>query len=468
MTVSNKNFIALVAAVLLALASIFYFVNKSQAVYQHGYYDLPIFTQAAIRYWKDEPIYRRGSDLLDIYKPGAIVYKFPPPYLIHFIPWFDKSGVWPNQFRFQLTLFFIFTYGVVVFVSCLEVLKSRAAEKITNIEKIKNIDIASVVFVLLAIAYAGVFMPFFVVQGGTSGECFIIAVAAAAFMSMRRLPWLAGFLLIWLAGIKIYPIFLLLYPLLTRQWSVVIWAAISGVLLALGSVLLFGLEENLFYLQSILPILLSEPVSEDWTEMFRHTTGNQGIVKVLVSYSLLPSRLPIWLNAVRLPFLFAMVWLLFKYCKKHDVQQWQALLSFSLVLLTMIVCLPNVFYSYFVMLLFPFLVLAGFLWTKKYWYWLLLLVLLMSCFIVDDNWTYSLSQTVIAAGVSPEMAAELEKNGINAYLWNHHRLLLVLWFQGLTTPFLLYVLWFFTAVALRAATFNSRHNRELARRQESL
>ena len=459
MTLSNKNFIALVAAILLALVSIFYFANKSHAVYQYGYYDLPIFSQAAIRYWRDEPIYQRSQDLAERYKPRAIIYKFPPPYLLNFLPWFDKTGVWHSQFRLGLTLFFIFTYMVAVFIACRMVLRCRVAKKIENMRNIKNLDSAEIVFVLLAIAYAGVFMPFFLVQGGTSGEAYIIALAALAFASMQRFPYLAGLLLIWLASIKLYPVFLLIYPLLTRQWKVIFSSVISGFFIVFLSVFIFGWNENIFYVQKILPVLLSEPVIYFWAEVFMPSANNQGVVSVLADYGLLPNRSLIWLNMVRLPFLFSMLWLLLKYCKRHTEWQWQSLRSFSLVLLTMMICLPNVFYSYFVVLIFPALALAGFLWTKKYWYGLLSLVVLMSCFIVDDGWTVSLSQPLIAAAAaaSPEMLAEAEKEGVNLYLWHHHRLLLILWFQGLAVPFLLYVLWFFTAIALRVAAISRRH-----------
>jgi hypothetical protein len=315
-------------------------------------------------------------------------------------------------------------------------------------------DTAAVVFVLLAFAYACFYMPFFLVQGGTSGEGFILALEVMAFACMQRFPGLAGFLLAWLASIKLYPVFLLLYPLLTRQWRVLFSALVSGVLIAVASIVIFGLDENLFYVQHVLPVLLAEPVSEDWTEMFRHTTGNQAIVKVLVGYSMLPSRLPVWLNTVRLPFVFAMVVLLLKYCMRHNQQQWQSLLAFGLVVLTMLICLPNIFYAYFVLLLFPALALAGFLWAQKKWCWLLLLVLCMSCFVVDDNWTRALAQSAAAAGNSPAGAEEIQQVGVYGYLWRHQKLLLFLWCQGLATPFLLYVFWFFTAFALQGAALN--------------
>jgi hypothetical protein len=447
---ASKDVIALAAAVLLVLCSVFYFAGKSRAVYEHGYYDLPIFTAAAVRYWQGQPLYQRSDNLPELYKPGAIVFKFPPPYLFHFLPWFDSSAVWHDWFRAGITFFFIVLYGLTVSVICHLVLQCRAAKR-TGYP-----DAAAVVFVLLAFAYACAYMPFFVVQGGTSGEGFILALAVLAFACMQRFPWLAGFMLAWLASIKLYPVFLLLYPLLTRQWRVLFSALVSGVLITVASIVVFGLDENLFYLQSVLPVLLSEPVSEDWTEMFRHTTGNQAIVKVLVGYGLLPSRLPVWLNVMRLPFVVAMVLLLLKYSMRHNPQQWRSLLAFGLVVLTMLICLPNIFYAYFVLLLFPALVLAGYLWVQKRWYWLLLLIVCMSCFVIDDSWTHALAQSA-AAHNSQAMVEEIQQVGMRSYLWRHQKFLLFLWCQGLATPFMLYALWFFTAFALRKAAFSRPH-----------
>lgn len=444
---SRQYTITLVLAALLALGSVYYFAGKSQAVYRAGYFDLPIFTQAAIRYWKNDPVYQRGDDLAELYRPGAIVYKFPLPYLINFLPWFDESGAWPPGFHMWITVFFICLYVLMLLVSCRLVLGCCTERP----------AIPAMHFVLLVIACAGVFMPFFVVQGGTSAEVYIIALSVLAFAVMQRFPYLAGFLLVWLASIKLYPVFLLLYPILTRQWRVLLSAVVGGCFIVLLSIAIFGWGENWFYLQNILPVLLSEPVSEDWTAMFRHTTGNQCIVKVLVGYGMLPSRLPIWLNAVRLPFVFAMLWLLWKHCRRHDDKQWTSLIGFVLVVLTMMICLPNICYSYFVMLLFPAIVLAGFLWAHKRYGWLLLLFFFMVVFAIDDNWTYALAQSLVASADSKTIAEEVERIGIYAYLWKHQVLLLLLWCQGLVAPFVLYVLWFFSAMTLRMAAFNRRH-----------
>jgi hypothetical protein len=449
LTVSRQgNLKALALGIFLALCSLFYFANKTISVYQLGYYDLPIFTQAAVRYWKDEPIYQRSDNLADSYKPGAIIYKFPPPYLLNFIPWLDASGQQSPHFRLGATLIYVIIYAATVFMVCYLLLRPRTSCVGSLIRHEGR------VFGLLATSFACVFMPFFVVQGGTSAEGYIIALALLAFICMRSFPWLAGLIFIWLASIKLYPVFLLLYPLLTRQWKVLASAALCTGGIAWLSLHVFGATENIFYVNNILPVLLSEPVSEDWTTMFLHTTGNQGILKVLVSYGLLPNRLPFWLNAIRLPFVFGMFFIFWKYCRQHDDENWRSLLGFSLAIITMLICLPNVFYSYFILLLPPILVLAGFLWSQKHWWKLFFLACCAGSFMVDDKYIYAMAHQAHLFEPTQDMLQEVQTVGISDYLWRHHTILMVLWCYGVAAPFMPYVLWLTLAVSLQRLRFS--------------
>lgn len=438
-------------AALLAVASLFYFADKTTDTFRKGYFDLPLFTQAAIRYWRGEPVYQRSDDLENRYKPGAIVYKFPPPYLLHFVPWLDGSGKQLVWFGYRLTFAYIAIHAFTVFLVCRLLLRCRKKSAGD-----KAFDPAGITLVLLATAFSAVYMPYFLVQGGTSGEGFIAMLALLSLTLMRRWPLLAGFLLMWLACIKLYPAFLLLYPLLTRQWKVLLAAAVSALLIGVASLLVFGLEENRFYLERILPILLTEQSSEDWTGAFRHTTGNLGLAKVMVEYSLLPNRLPLWVNAVRLPFVFALMILLLKYCRQHDERDWTTLLGFALIEVTMLICLPNVFYAYFIILLFPALVLAAFLWQQGSRVWLLILALCMSCFLVDDKWTYDMAEQAGLFSPTPAITAAVEQEGGYLYLLQHHKLLLLLSLQGMATPFMPVVLWLMLALAIPMSAIN-RH-----------
>lgn len=214
--------LAVLLAALLAVAALWHFATKSAEVYRSGYFDLPLFVEAAIRHRQGEPVYARADDLAERFKPGAIVYKFPPPYLFHFLLWFDASGEWHPSFRAVLTLAYIAIHAVTLALGCWLVLRCRASGDSGG----RPGEVR--VFLLLALAFAAMYMPFFVVQGGTSGEGYIAALALLAFAVMQRWPWLGGFLLAWLACLKLYPAFLLLYPLLTRQWAVLRWVRLPS------------------------------------------------------------------------------------------------------------------------------------------------------------------------------------------------------------------------------------------------
>ena len=444
----RRPLLAVLLAALLAAAALSHFAAKSAEVYRSGYFDLPLFVEASIRHWRGEQVYARADDLAERFKPGAIVYKFPPPYLFHFLPWFDASGVWHPWFRALLTLAYIAIHVATLALACWLVLRCRASGDSGGR------PVETRIFLLLALAFATMYMPFFVVQGGTSGEGYIGAVALLAFAVMQRWPGLAGFLLAWLACLKLYPAFLLLYPLLTRQWAVLRGAVLGAVVIALLSLAVFGFAENLFYLTQVLPILLREPVSEDWTTAFLHTTGNLGLVKVMVEHSLLPNRLPIWLNTVRLPFVLAAMWLLWRHARRHEPARWTSLLAFALLLPTMLVCLPNVFYAYYILLLFPALALAGYCWSRGWWGWLCLCLLCLSCLLVDDNWTYALAKQAGAFAPTPAMVDEVGQVGVATYLWRHEKLLWLLTGMGKAVPFLPLLLWCGLAAALRAEGLN--------------
>ena len=118
----------------------------------------------------------------------------------------------------------------------------------------------------------------------------------------------------------------------------------------------------------------------------------------------------------------------------------------------MLICLPNVFYSYYILLLFPAIALAGYCWSQCYWRWLCVLLVLLSCLLIDDSWTYALCQQI---QITPAVAAEVKKMGVAIYLWKHEKMLTVLSAIGSAVPFLPVVLWVGIAAALRSAAINT-------------
>ena len=444
----------LLVSLCLLVPALLHFAAECRYFSEQRLYDLPLFTQAAIRHWQGEPVYARAADLLNQYKPGAIVFKFPPPYLFLFLPWFDAGGEWLVHFQGGFITVAAVLYAVMLLLACKLVwcasnnlASNNLASNNGGVQAFPSGRNGFALFVLLVLVAACWFVPILHVLGATSVENFLICMAVIAFVSMQRWPWLAGCIFAYLAMIKLYPAFLLLYPLLTRQWRVVGAAAVSFVLIAMASIVIFGWEENRFYVTQILPILLSEPVSEDWTDMFMHASGNLGIVKVLVTYGLLPSRSNECLNAIRLPLVALMIVLVWFRAGKHE-SGWSSLLGYALVVVTMMVCLPNLFYPYLTVLLFPLVVLCGFLAYRRQWWWLLVLMLPLSSLWVNDTWTIAQVNAYQLLSPTDDVVARIEQAGAWTFLWQEHPMLGLLMVQGRVVPFTPYIAWLALALCL--------------------
>ncbi|HQQ62407.1 MAG TPA: glycosyltransferase family 87 protein [Pseudomonadales bacterium] len=443
------------ASALVIIPAFVYFCFQIRAVYLHGYFDLPIFMQAVIGHFTSGEIYRRGEDLVSLYKPGAIVFKFPTPYLFPFVTGFDGKGFNVNTFSQGFTGVALMLYASTIVFSIRQVFIAVPGS-VSNSRRF--------VFLSGAIVFACLYVPFFRVLGGTGGENFIIAAAVLAFVCMRRWPWFSGFLFAYLAAAKLYPVFLLVYPLLKKQWSVLVYAAISFVLIVLCAIWFFGWDENIFYVKQILPVLLGEPVSEDWTEALNHSTGNFGIVKVFCTYGLLPNRFIVWLNVIRLPMIACICWLMLARARVRDVG-WYDTLCFALVVTTMLVSLPNFFYSYLILLIFPIIVLGGFLFEKRFYGLLALFLLSVSCLLVDDGWLLPIVQQNHIMDPVGEMATimqqEVSQHGPLYYVFMHFPLAFALIMMGKATQFMTVFVWlslFLALLSLRhpAARFQQR------------
>lgn len=432
MTVSRYVSYALV--VVIAAGGLWHFFQECVAYSQGTLLDLPLFGDAAIRYWQGLPVYVRTDDLLAQYKPGAIVYKFPPPYLLIWLPWFDASGQWPPLFQ----PIFMAASAALYLSTVLMVLAQTA--QAAAVRPLWPLSPNAALFSAVTVALACWLVPILYVLGATSAENLMVCLALLAFCVAQRWPWLAGCLLAYLAMMKLYPVFLLLYPLLTRQWRVLAAALVSLVGWAGVSVAVFGWEENRFYVTHILPILLQEPVSNDWTHLLHPAVGNLSLVPVMVGHSwVFPSRDTIWLNLVRLPMLAVLCALLPLYLQRQ--RPWGPLLGFSLTIVTMLASLPNLFYPYFTWLVVPLVVLAAVGLQQRSGVLLLLVLVCVMALLVNDVWILECYRAAGLEQPTPELVTRVEAEGPWSVLWQQSPLLAVLITAGQLVPFTPYLLW---------------------------
>ena len=100
-------------------------------------------------------------------------------------------------------------------------------------------------------------------------------------------------MLSYVALIKIYPAFMLVYFIVRRQWKVIEGCVYGGLFFVLLSVSLFGWQEHFYYLTVVLPVLLHEAISLQDT--------NLNLVAALKGY-LVEGQLHLWFQIWGVPF----------------------------------------------------------------------------------------------------------------------------------------------------------------------
>lgn len=435
--VSVSRLACFVLAAVMAVAGLWHFVGECVAYSRGQLLDAPLYAEAAIRYWQGLPVYVRADDMLAQYKPGAMVFKFPPTYLFVWLPWFDASGQWPRYFQPVFMGVSAALYLLTVSLALQQVF--RAAHALPSNSVLQRQPHATVL-VGLVLAVACWFVPILYVFGATSAENLMACLAMLAFCVAPRWPRLAGVLLAYPAAMKLYPVFLLLYPLLSRQWSMLRAAVMSLLMFVALSVWVFGWDESRFYATHILPILLNEPAADDWTTFLHPAVGNLSLVPVMVGHSwLFPSRDMLWVNLVRLPMLITLCWALLVCVRPQD--RWGQLLGFSVVIVTMLACLPNLFYPYFTWLVVPLIVLSAFSLYRRHGVLLLVALVCAGALLINDVWIQQLYQAAGLDNPSPAIVKQVEAAGPWLLLWHQYPLLGLLVTGGQLVPFTLYLLW---------------------------
>lgn len=214
-----------------------------------GTADMSIFAEAGMRFWQGEPIYERQGVIADRYRPTAPIFKFPPPYLLPYLPWL-QDGI-PTYFYQGLFLSLVLLYAATAGWLGRSLLASAPAAS--------PLGPLAIGLALVALLSAG----FYNALNLLAPEIPIFALLASAVVLGQRWPGLAGLLIGHAAAIKLYPAYLFCLPLMTGRWHMLAGclAGLSGSLVI--SVAVFGTAEHTFYLQTILPILLQEPILPD-------------------------------------------------------------------------------------------------------------------------------------------------------------------------------------------------------------
>ena len=322
-------------------------------------FDTDIYYNALRKFEWLGMMYNRGDGGLTtpevLFKPSSPVYKFSPLYLAWMLPIpraVTESGFYAIYCGFQL----IFALGSAFILI-------KAAGQITSK---KNAFFTTLIVFLLS-------APLYEVLRATAAENLLIFVFLLSFYVSDKYPKICGFMLAYTAMIKIYPAFMLLYFLADKQWNVAKGFLFGAVFFGLLSVILFGWQENFYYLFTVVPVLLQESISMK--------DLNLNLWTFLEPY-MIESRIQQVFNAWRLLVLAALA----VACTKVNFSKENKLIFFAIFLIVMQLMLPNYWVWYMAYLQVPVVVACCILLQRRQYLLFFLSVLLAAMVVNDRSW----------------------------------------------------------------------------------
>ena len=304
-------------------------------------FDVEIYYYAIDRFNNLGILYHRADGALAtiefLFRPSSPIYKFPPLYLAWVVPlhhWFNIDNFYIVYCLWQL-LFYLLSAVLLVLI-----LKPYASLKFLAM-------VTALIFILS--------FPFYEAMRATSVELLILCALLITYLTSDRFPRCAGILLAYIGMIKIYPAFMLLYFIARKQWKVIDGCIYGGLFFLLLSVALFGLQENFYYLTTVLPVLMNEPISLQGDNMnliagFKDYIGEENIRPLFLV-----------LRTIVLCIL-AIVCLHKRLATKES-----HLLLFVFFMIIMQLLLPNYGYNYQVYLQVPAVVSLALFWRRKHY-----------------------------------------------------------------------------------------------------
>lgn len=322
-------------------------------------FDTEIYYNALRKFEWLGMMYNRGDGGLTtpevLFKPSSPVYKFSPLYLAWMLPiprTVSEAGFYAIYCGFQL----VFALGSAFILI-------KAASQISSTKKAFFTTL--IVFLLSA--------PLYEVLRATAAENLLIFVFLLSFYVSDKYPKISGFMLAYTAMIKIYPAFMLLYFLANKQWNVAKGFLFGAVFFGLLSVILFGWQENFYYLFTVLPVLLQESVSMKdlnlnlWTFLEPH-----------ISMAHIQQVFNTWR--------FLVLMALAAVCVKVDFSKENKLIFFGIFLIVMQLMLPNYWVWYMAYLQVPVVVACCILLQRRQYVLFFASVLLAAMVVNDRSW----------------------------------------------------------------------------------
>ena len=278
---------------------------------------------------------------MDGYGPSSPWYKFPPAYMLAFMPWVtpvntaEDIGKNVDAQARKIWIVHVFRYlGSLILLLLL--LKGSASPW----------------FILHGLAMGLTFTPFFEsLYGLIFDNVLLFLLALILFLNKAGKNRLAGWCIGLAAMLKVYPAILILWAIAVKDWKIVLGAIAAAMLLLSGSLLVFGVENHLFYYTRLLPLLLQESslVAKE---------GNFSLGAQFVGLWQETGTAMLWFSIYKNLMMAATISLLL-YGKVYDNCFRFAAMKLSLIACMTILYLPNYWGNYQLVLILPVLTLLG-------------------------------------------------------------------------------------------------------------
>ncbi|HQQ62877.1 MAG TPA: glycosyltransferase family 87 protein [Pseudomonadales bacterium] len=326
--------IACACLLLVIAASVF--CHRLSITLQHaGMYDFGIFFDTCRHFIETGQLYDRD---LAAYEPLAPVYKFPPLSAAVMVQ-IERAGVsaatlagmggWLEIMLFVLpTLLLASTlFPVGKSVAVLSGIFIVCVTGPTLEENITRLQLEPVLFACCALSL---------------------------LLLLKQQDFLAGMLMGLAVCLKLYPAVMVFYFLLTRRWLALAGIIAVTLLATMYSVWVLGLQEHVFFLRDLLPVLLRENPIKD--------PESVSIASWAHALGLLPAYAKILSQGLLLLALFlAARWVLMNKITPAKTMTEKDLVAagFSAFLLAMLIGMPNPLWNYQILLVIPVTVIAG-------------------------------------------------------------------------------------------------------------
>jgi hypothetical protein len=384
--IRKKTAISLTLLTFLALLSLALFSGRVADCFKYpelqNTTDMEIFSGAAKNYLRSGELYLRSDDYKKTYAPGEGVYKFPPPYQLTILP---LLKIYPDNFDF-LFVQRVIQLSLYLFASIL-LMASIGKVFIWHDKPIshQNHRYRAVQFILLSFIVIFWSMGFFESFSGIEPEILIFSILAIAFYFLIKNPFLSGALIAIAAALKIYPALMVLYFIFKLNIKALLGVATGFLFITVISIYYLGLNEHVFYITKLLPVLLQEkPI---------YHIQNTTIEALIHAHNLIPGMNGSITTVTKLLTISTIV--VIGILTRRESRK-ESLLFYSMLVSGLLLCLSNYWPQYLIVLIIPMLCLLAYAISSKSNILYFIMIILAVAMGAEEMWFGELINAITA------------------------------------------------------------------------